>query len=307
MKFASPISNQRICVYLDSIESVKYLCDKVKSIKVNNQEVNIRPLRSRNKRVIISNASPVISNATLIEELKKMGIDPVSHINYLRINSNLPKFSHLGSFRRQIYIREEDEAKLVSSVPVSNGNIVYHVYFSTNKPTCFLCKEKGHLAKDCQQQQTNISQEKFPPLQDLGNGFPPTCSDLNSAQNNYANTVNIPNLNDLEIMPPPLAAIHGKKRHAESDSSSQTSITNPSNARLLKNKPKRKKTEPHQATLPNANISHDEINIQLESVSKHLQDNHIQLAVNWEKLTTFLFLSYGKSNVSDILTSLNVV
>ena len=51
----SRISNNRVCIYLSSKNLVNDLTDKYEFISIANQNVTIRPLRTRNKRVIFSN------------------------------------------------------------------------------------------------------------------------------------------------------------------------------------------------------------------------------------------------------------
>ncbi|CAB0029126.1 unnamed protein product [Trichogramma brassicae] len=152
MKYASRISNKRVCVYMDSIESAELLINKVKEIVVNGNTVGIRPLKSPNKRVVISNVSPVISDQVLMDSLAKMGIKPVSRMNRLKITTDDPDLAHISCHRRQVYIKAEDEDKLLPAITLRRGEQTKHVYFSTSNNTrCFNCNEEGHQARHCRQ------------------------------------------------------------------------------------------------------------------------------------------------------------
>ncbi|KAL7304689.1 hypothetical protein TKK_0002931 [Trichogramma kaykai] len=146
MKYASRISNKRVCVYMDSIESAEVLINSVKEIEVNGITVGICPLKSPNKRVVISNVSPVISDQVLIDSLAKMGIKPA-----------------------------EDEAKLLPAIALRRADQTNHVYFSTSSNTrCFNCNEEGHQARHCRQgrpeptekeKENALAQEKATPAE----------------------------------------------------------------------------------------------------------------------------------------------
>ncbi|KAK2579155.1 hypothetical protein KPH14_011605 [Odynerus spinipes] len=58
--FISRISNNRICTFLSSKSLVEELVEKHPTIKINNIELEIRPLINRMKRIILSNVSPII-------------------------------------------------------------------------------------------------------------------------------------------------------------------------------------------------------------------------------------------------------
>ena len=146
IKFVSRISHGRICLNLNNKESA----DKLINMKVNIGQhfLEIRPLISRAKRVIISNACPIIPNGAILDELAKVNITPCSQITYIRAGINDPGFSHVLSFRRQMYINPDDLPRLPTSISINTDGTDYFIYLSAEKMTCFLCKE-GHTAKHC--------------------------------------------------------------------------------------------------------------------------------------------------------------
>ena len=135
-----------MCVFLFSKSIVDKLSNK--SIQVRNHSLSIRPLMEKNKRVVISNVCPIISHEFLIDLLKSKGITPASQMSYLRAGLNKPGRSHIMSFRRQIYVTE-DVHLIPESFQISYEDTTYWIYFSTDSTCCFICKQKGHIAKAC--------------------------------------------------------------------------------------------------------------------------------------------------------------
>ena len=117
-----------------------------KSVQVKNQTLNIRPLMEKNKRVVISNVSPIIPHEILTDVLRSRGITLASQMNYIKARLNKPGRSHILSFRRQFYIKEEDVHLLLESLQVNYDNTTYWVYLSTDSASCFICKQNGHIA-----------------------------------------------------------------------------------------------------------------------------------------------------------------
>ncbi|KAL7296796.1 hypothetical protein TKK_0010196 [Trichogramma kaykai] len=118
MLAASRNPNQRICVYFDSAETAKYVYNEVRTIKVGDEDVNIRPLRSLNTRVIISNVNPEITNEDLARVFSLMSITPVSRIATLKISYEDPEIAHMICWRRQVFIKPADVSKLAPIVAI---------------------------------------------------------------------------------------------------------------------------------------------------------------------------------------------
>ena len=118
-------------------------------VNIGQHFLEIRPLISRAKRIIISNACPIIPNGAILDELAKVNITPCSQITYIRAGINDPGFSHVLSFRRQMYINPEDFPRLSPSFSINTDGTDYFIYLSAEKMTCFLCNEEGHTAKHC--------------------------------------------------------------------------------------------------------------------------------------------------------------
>lgn len=149
IRFISRISNGRICIFLSSKQLVEEMVNKYPKILIKNVSLEIRPLLTKNKRVIISNVCPVIPNYVIEEKLLQIGITPMSSITHIRAGISAPGFSHILSFRRQMYVQAEDFDKLPESLQIQYEGTNYWLYFSSDIPNCFICKSEGHLAKQC--------------------------------------------------------------------------------------------------------------------------------------------------------------
>lgn len=143
----SKISGARVCIYLNSKKLVEEL--KNKSLHIKETSLVIKPLINNNKRVVISNVQPIIPNETIVEALKHQGITLMSHISHLRASLAKPGRAHIQSFRRQFYIKEEDEKLLPESIQINFDNTTYWTFLSTDSTACFICQQIGHIAKAC--------------------------------------------------------------------------------------------------------------------------------------------------------------
>ena len=160
IRFVSKISQARVCLYLDSKATVDKLTDNNTKIKIGEQLLEIRPLISKMKRIILSNVCPAIPHQDILNELKNSyDIQATSKMSFLRAGMNEPGFSHILSFRRQLFLHPDDIKKLPPSLKVVYENTAYWIYVSTDKVTCFICNEEGHLAKYCKHSELQASQE----------------------------------------------------------------------------------------------------------------------------------------------------
>ena len=69
IRHISKISGKRACVFFDSEENANKVTNKV--IQVKQYAFKIRPLMEKNKRVVISNVNPVITNSSILQALKE--------------------------------------------------------------------------------------------------------------------------------------------------------------------------------------------------------------------------------------------
>ena len=145
IRHISKISGKRVCVFFDSEENANKVTNKV--IQVKQYALKIRPLMEKNKRVVISNVSPVITNSSILQALKEKGIKPVSSITEIRASLSKPNRAHILSFGRQVYIKEDDV--IPDSLTIQTDNTQYRIYLTTDLTICYICKQSGHRAVNC--------------------------------------------------------------------------------------------------------------------------------------------------------------
>lgn len=149
IRFISRISNARICIYMDSKKTADRLIDENKNINIKGNILDIKPLITRNKRIVLSNVCPVIPNYIIEQKFAELNIKIMSPITFMKISVSEPGFSHILSFRRQLYISPDDESRLPESFQVSFEGTNYWIYISSDSLKCFMCNTLGHLAKNC--------------------------------------------------------------------------------------------------------------------------------------------------------------
>ncbi|KAJ8677468.1 hypothetical protein QAD02_013255 [Eretmocerus hayati] len=156
----SKISGARVCVYLSNEDLVSQLKNKV--IEVKEYSLRIKPLINNNRRVVISNIHPDIPHESINEAMRKVGINIVSNVSYIRAGLTKTGRAHILSFRRQFYVKEEDECRVPESIQVSFGNSHNWCYLSTESMICFICKQNGHIAKSCPNANVNTDETITP-------------------------------------------------------------------------------------------------------------------------------------------------
>ena len=147
IRYISKISGSRVCIYLANKTLVNEL--KNKEIQIKEYVLRIKPLINNNKRIVISNVHPIIPDDIIISALKSKGIVIVSRISELRASLAKPGRTHIQSFRRQFYIKEDDEKLIPDTLQLNYDNTSYWTFLSADSTACFVCKQAGHVAKLC--------------------------------------------------------------------------------------------------------------------------------------------------------------
>lgn len=124
--FASRVSNNRICIYLSSKNTVESFVSIHEGITIKDTFVKARRLVSPAKRVILSNVSPCIPHEIIEQELKRLNLKVVSQITFIGAGLTNPEYKHILSFRRQVYIILDEKENLPESILISfKQNLAY--------------------------------------------------------------------------------------------------------------------------------------------------------------------------------------
>lgn len=192
IRFVSRMSNARLCVYLDSKQTVDHFMQHKGCITINNVRLNARRLLNPAKKLVLSNVGPNIPNDVIEAALRSLGLQLNSPIIYLNAGFSNGVLKHVLSFRRSVYYNcppNEEELNIPSSIQIEYEDERSRIFLSTEQTIqCFLCKETGHLAKNCtstpQTESANILENDFKSTQE--SNFSTQNSEIvheNSAQN----------------------------------------------------------------------------------------------------------------------------
>ena len=310
---ASRISNNRICVYVATKELVNQTTANHEFITINEHKVNLRPLVSRNKRIIFSNVSPELPNYVLEKVLTELKINPASTITTLRAGINKEGYNHVLSFRRQIYVKPEDVEKIPETFRINFDNMDYYIFASTEVLKCFICKIEGHLARNCPN--TDISNNRIIDSQK---------PEQNHTPEENMRDGNVPKLHetiDTTLLDtPPLQSQKTDNKRTRSVVSSnesqneETFNSTQTNTKKLTNPNKRNKneTENHRELIEantqnnsrrpetEENITEDETDKKLRNIKDYLNKGITLL--NYDQFKNFLESSKGIRNPINIIS-----
>lgn len=248
----------------------------------------------------------MIPHDLLMELIKKSGVTPVSQMQYIRAGLNKQGRSHVLSFRRQIFIKEEDISRIPPSLQVVYDNTPYWVYLSTDSTSCFLCKQTGHVAKQCPEFNENLE----------GNSSQSTTQENSTATHDSNKLIVIPShlvndKNQLKRPPPPSTGsseksldtqfelFNPRKDQDEKNNSESESENHPTDS-LFKT-PKRSSKPPVKVARINTRTSKDsDLEKDLFVVQKHIEESLITHVLDYQQFRSFLEKSYGKSNTIEI-------
>lgn len=149
---ASRISNNRFCIFLNNETVANNLVKNHAHIEIGSNIIPIRKLINPSKRIILSNVYPSIPDGIIISALQDAGIRLTSNISPLRAGFASEEFSHITSFRRQIYINPDDVNLVPSSIAINFENTIFRIFLTDDTVTCFRCKQTGHISSSCTNQ-----------------------------------------------------------------------------------------------------------------------------------------------------------
>ena len=310
IRYGSRISHGRICIYLSSKEIADSLIEKNSKITVAGHVLEIRPLISKNKRIILSNVCPIISNDIILNELSKISIKPCSQITYIRAGLNQPGYTHVLSFRRQMYVNIDDIPKLPPYLAIEFDNTTYYVYLSDGKLSCYQCKEEGHLAKYCKNiEKTQQSQIENTHVQSNSNEEAKMMLEPNTLKINQSQCEDIDpsnknsfddKLNFTVFKAPPLKRAYPESTLTNS-SNEESNITNkiPEKKEISKqNQKEEKQTIKKTKTEMSLQMSLIEENV--KAAQDYFVQNNSTPSLCMDTVKKFLIDSYGNPNVLEL-------
>lgn len=286
--FASKISKNRICVYTSDKSMVEKIVTNYSHIEINGNQINIRKMISPAKRIILSNVCPSIPHSIIEDILKSNGIQLVSPISFLRVGMQETEYSHVLSFRRHVYINENNDIQFPTSVTLNYEETDYRIFLNEETTTCFICKKQGHTSNNCDENGEAQPQSSFEQLENfLTNGNPTTSAKL-------------PPANNLEITE--ITNATGNKRPApDSDSSSinnqektiEKTQDPPPSETTEHNKDTDGKT-PKQTPKKSRSLSPTEaLQTSLQQIEKEMEDHPNKYILSFTELKKFLEDGFG--------------
>lgn len=145
--------NGSVVIFLDSTDKVSKVV--ATGVVINENLINVLPLVTPSKRVILSNVPPFISDEIISRELARYG-QVVSSIKMIPFGCKSPLLKHVVSFRRQFHMILKDyTSDLNVAFKFKVDRFYYTVFASTETMKCFQCGREGHLIRACPEKKQN--------------------------------------------------------------------------------------------------------------------------------------------------------
>ena len=306
IRYISKISHGRVCLYLSSKEIADKLTDNHIKLKINNHSLEIRPLLSKSKRIILSNVCPIIPSSIIEEELLKHGIKPTSQITAIRAAGSLTGFTHVLSFRRQMYLTGEDEQKMPASISINYDGTNYWIYLSSEKLTCFSCKQEGHLAKHCRN--VNTDSQELPNSQVTAatqhslndKSKPEFSSNVPGEKDN--DMVESASKEDTEMDIAVSTSVFKRPRASTTTTSSVREVNEDAERSINKSKQITKKVKTADSEVNSVTSVRDTVT-QLQVAREMIISNSEKYPLDFDSVSKFIADTYGNYNVVEIAES----
>lgn len=149
---ASRISNNRMCIFLSSTDIVDRMVQDHAEVTIEGERVTVRRMITPARRIVCSNVCHSIPHQIVENQIRNLGFTPVSPVSFLKASIPGDEYSHVISFRRQIYVQPDDQRELPASVVLDFNGTSHRVFLAYDQLLCFLCKTAGHIAARCPSQ-----------------------------------------------------------------------------------------------------------------------------------------------------------
>ena len=214
---------------------------------------------------------------------------------------NDPGYSHILSFRRQVYVDPEDIIKLPETIQVNFDNTLYWIYISTDRPACFLCKEEGHLANYCQKGESSNQQTSKSSRQEMSTM---ETQEPETSRSPVTSKEKESSMGQKEVFKQPAASVYKRSLLTLTSSTSTndtsgkgirdnclTETTKTVNLLDIINPPNKK---PRKSKLL------QDITKELELIKQHFTEIPHESSITYENLVEFFGKSYNKSNIRSL-------
>lgn len=315
---ASRISNDRVCIYLTSKQLVDELLQQWKTIEIQNNIIEIRRLVSPTKKLILSNVHPCVHDKDIETALENCGIRTVSSIRFIKAGMQDPEYSHIKSFRRQVYIAVNENQIMPNSLLVESDGM-HRIFLAMDNMTCFVCHTEGHTAAQCPQQTTRATQEENIVANNPEN-IVENVAQQPQKENSFLPpkqpTQQITQMENLQILTATenkenddqeqlfLKESEERKRHASSSTvDSNDTRDQPTNTETDSDhtergrKPSKPKNKKPRGESPNPPIPIDEL---LTPCEAEIESNPNKYVMTYDQLKDFLENAYGQNDVLTI-------
>lgn len=287
--FYSKISNKRICLYLSTKDLVEKVIQQHSTITIKDFQVEIRRLINPAKRLVISNVCPSIPHNIIEEELKRNHVKLVSPMSFLRLGIPDPEFSHIFSFRRHIFINENSEQPVPTSLEIEHENTKYRIFLTTDT-TCFSCRQIGHTANMCPNKPENLSQENQTTNTQIENEIvnqPTENMIVNQPVENVKSVENNPKNNPKRQAPSSSSIDENMIERVETIEDTEPESENSMSTQKSTKGKRKQKMKKHKRSESLESISSLEIRENLQPIKKLMQANK-KYNVTYEQLVDFM-------------------
>ncbi|KAK2579954.1 hypothetical protein KPH14_007634 [Odynerus spinipes] len=254
----------------DGLTIKDYATEIAKLTDPNNIRFISKISNNRLKRIIISNVSPVIPHMIIQEALQKLGIPVQSKISFLRAGLADIGFPHVLSFRRQFYINPEDIGKLQDTLLISYEDTSYRIFLATETAECYICKQKGHMTRQCDANPT-ITTTDSPLLMTTNENM-----DTQEQQTNFQIDIDAPLPSETDFPPlrnkRPLSSLSKVPSISSTDNSPNTEAKNEATLILKKQEEDDSTTTKQTIKKPKRNQSKERLTLSLDQMLLPIKD-----------------------------------
>lgn len=139
-------NNDHLKFYLKSEFDVIKLYDNHAQVVIDSKPMVVRKLIDDGHKVHLCCVEPGIPDSALIQELSKY-TKVISNMRFLNLGSRNERFSHVASYKRQVFVDSIDD--LPTSFNIHYENIICKIFIMIDRVRCFICNEEGHLKDKC--------------------------------------------------------------------------------------------------------------------------------------------------------------